>query len=410
MVSEITKQIIDRLPNRMPEVERQQEIGKLVDSMPESDRKALIDQYEMFLIYMRELDATDIELGGSSSLGRVWFRVYGKKKPKEELGLFSIDDSDVICHSLIGERQRGILLQQRSLDFSYHLNHNGNYWRWRASMYFDLGHLALNMRSIMEKIYPFKKLGIHPNIAKTLSLAHEKQGLILITGITGSGKSTTMDSIIDANNQTVDAHIVIIGSPIEKIHQSKKCIVRHREVGRDVLSFKEGAIQALRQDPDIIVVGEMRDAETISTCLEITDTGHKVFSTLHTCSAVETLDRIVAECPTEEQDRIRNRLADVLRVVMSQKLVPTIDGKIALAKEVLLVTASVKAAIRNRNTHEIYQMISESGELGMCTLEQDLKCLYVQRVITKETAMNYANNKNRMQELLEHSQHRAILV
>lgn len=410
MVSEITKQIIDRLPNRMPEVERQQEIGKLVDSMPESDRKALIDQYEMFLIYMRELDATDIELGGSSSLGRVWFRVYGKKKPKEELGLFSIDDSDVICHSLIGERQRGILLQQRSLDFSYHLNHNGNYWRWRASMYFDLGHLALNMRSIMEKIYPFKKLGIHPNIAKTLSLAHEKQGLILITGITGSGKSTTMDSIIDANNQTVDAHIVIIGSPIEKIHQSKKCIVRHREVGRDVLSFKEGAIQALRQDPDIIVVGEMRDAETISTCLEITDTGHKVFSTLHTCSAVETLDRIVAECPTEEQDRIRNRLADVLRVVMSQKLVPTIDGKIALAKEVLLVTASVKAAIRNRNTHEIYQMISESGELGMCTLEQDLKRLYVQRVITKETAMNYANNKNRMQELLEHSQHRAILV
>ena len=410
MVSEITKQIIDRLPNRMPEVERQQEIGKLVDSMPESDRKALIDQYEMFLIYMRELDATDIELGGSSSLGRVWFRVYGKKKPKEELGLFSIDDSDVICHSLIGERQRGILLQQRSLDFSYHLNHNGNYWRWRASMYFDLGHLALNMRSIMEKIYPFKKLGIHPNIAKTLSLAHEKQGLILITGITGSGKSTTMDSIIDANNQTVDAHIVIIGSPIEKIHQSKKCIVRHREVGRDVLSFKEGAIQALRQDPDIIVVGEMRDAETISTCLEITDTGHKVFSTLHTCSAVETLDRIVAECPTEEQDRIRNRLADVLRVVMSQKLVPTIDGKIALAKEVLLVTASVKAAIRNRNTHEIYQMISESGELGMCTLEQDLKRLYVQRVITKETAMDYANNKNRMQELLEHSQHRAILV
>jgi len=234
-------------------------------------------------VYMREVDATDIEIGGNSSAGRVWFRIYGKKKPQQELGFFSIDDSDVICHSLIGERQRNILLQKRSLDFSYHLNYNGNYWRWRASMYFDLGHLALNMRAIMEEIFPFKKLGIHPNIAKVLSLAHEKQGLILITGITGSGKSTTLDSIIDANNGTVDAHVVIIGSPIENIHKSKRCIIRHREVGRDVLSFKEGAIQALRQDPDIIVVGEMRDVETISTCLEITDTGHKVFSTMHTC-------------------------------------------------------------------------------------------------------------------------------
>lgn len=410
MVQEITKKVIEGLPKMMLTVERQEEIGRMVDLLPESDRNAMIEQYEMFLVYMRELNATDIELGGDSSAGRVWFRVYGKKKPKEELGYFSINDSDVMCHSLISSRQREVLLEERSLDFSYQLRHNGNYWRWRASMYFDLGHLALNMRSIMEDIYPFKKLNIHPNIAKVLSLAHEKQGLILITGITGSGKSTTMDSIIDANNQTVDAHIVIIGSPIEEIHKSKRCIIRHREVGRDVLSFKDGAIQALRQDPDIIVVGEMRDAETISTCLEITDTGHKVFSTLHTCSTVETLDRIVAECPTEEQERIRNRLADVLRVVMSQKLVPSLNGKIVLAKEVLLVTPSVKAAIRNKNVHEIYQMISESGELGMCTLEQDLKCLYVQRMISKDTAMDFANNKKRMHELLEHSQHRAIVV
>jgi twitching motility protein PilT len=410
MISEITNRITSNLPKMMMEVDRQREIGRLVESTPQTDRNILVKQYETFLVYMRELNATDIEIGGDSSMGRVWFRVYGKKKPKEELGIFSLDDTDVICHSLIGYEQRDLLLKERSLDFSYHLHHNGNYWRWRASMYFDLGHLALNMRAIMENIYPFKRLGIQPEIARVLSLAHEKQGLILITGITGSGKSTTLDSIIDANNQTVDAHAVIIGSPIEKIHKSKRCIIRHREVGRDVRSFKEGAIQALRQDPDIIVVGEMRDAETISTCLEITDTGHKVFSTLHTCSAVETLDRIIAECPTEEQDRIRNRLADVLRVVMSQKLVPTIDGKIALAKEVLLVTASVKAAIRNRNTHEIYQMISEGGALGMCTLEQDLKRLYVQRIITKDTAIDYANNKKRVQELLEHSQHRAILT
>jgi len=402
MVSDIVKQIISGLPKTLFDVERQAKIGVLVDAAPTSARMTLIQHYEMFLTYMRELNATDIEFGGSSCQGRVWFRTFGKKKARSELGYFSLDESDVMCHCLIGPMQREVLLKERSLDFSYSMDYEGNNWRWRASMYFDLGHLALNMRSIMEDIYPFKKLGIHPNIAKVLSLSHEKQGLILITGITGSGKSTTMDSIIDANNQTNDAHIVIIGSPIEKIHQSKRCIIRHREVGRDVISFKDGAIQALRQDPDIIVVGEMRDPETISTCLEITDTGHKVFSTLHTCSAVETIDRIVAECPTEEQERIRNRLADVLRVVLSQKLVPTIDGKITLAKEVLLVTASVKAAIRNKNTHEIYQMISEGGELGMCTLEQDLHRLFQQRVISKETALDFANNKKRMQELLEH--------
>ena len=129
MVSEITKKILSNLPRNILEVERQMEIGRLVDSAPESDRNALVEQYEMFLAYMRELNATDIELGGSSCAQRIWFRVYGKKKPQEELGLYSIDDSDVMCHSLIGERQRKILLKDRSLDFSYHLNQNGNHWR-----------------------------------------------------------------------------------------------------------------------------------------------------------------------------------------------------------------------------------------------------------------------------------------
>ncbi|MDW7680021.1 MAG: ATPase, T2SS/T4P/T4SS family, partial [bacterium] len=175
---------------------------------------------------------------------------------------------------------------------------------------------------------------------------------------------------------------------------------RHRELGRDVLSFKDGAIQALRQDPDIIVVGEMRDPETIMTCLEITDTGHKVFSTLHTSTAVETIDRIIAECPAIEQERIRNRLADVLKVVVSQKLVPTREDKLTMAKEVLLVDSSVKAAIRNNNTHEIYQMISERGHLGMTTMEQDLVRLYRNRIISKESVYDYANNKKRAHELM----------
>ena len=166
------------------------------------------------------------------------------------------------------------------------------------------------------------------------------------------------------------------------MHKSNVSMIKHREVGRDVLSFKEGVIQALRQDPDIIVIGEMRDPDTIIAALEVTDTGHKVFSTLHTSSAVESIDRIVAEIHPTEQERVRNRLADVLISVVSQKLVPSIDGKRVLAKEVLIVTPSVKAAIKNNNTSEIYMMINQGSQSGMITMEQDLKRLYLKKKIT----------------------------
>jgi twitching motility protein PilT len=222
----------------------------------------------------------------------------------------------------------------------------------------------------------------------------------LITGITGSGKSTTLDSIIDHHNKFDPAHVIIIAAPIEYVHTSNVSLVKHREVGRDVPTFKDGIVQALRQDPDIIVVGEMRDADTIMAALEVTDTGHKVFSTLHTSSATESLDRIIAEVNELEQDRVRNRLADVLISVISQKLVPTIDGKRAMAKEVMVVTPSIKAAIKNNNTSEIYMMINQGGQQGMITMEQDLKRLYMQKRITRETAIVYANNKTRIQQII----------
>jgi twitching motility protein PilT len=278
---------------------------------------------------------------------------------------------------------------------------NGDTVRFRADMYFDLDHLALNMRLISNEIRPFKNLELHSNVARCLSFTHVKQGLTLVTGITGSGKSSTLDTIIDANNKTVDAHIVIIGAPIETVHRPQRCIIRHREVGRDVMSFKEGTVQCLRQDPDIIVIGEMRDPDTIDTALEVTDSGHRVFSTLHTGSAVESIDRIIAECPSIEQERVRMRLADVLTCVISQKLVPSLDGKRVLAKEVMMATSSVRAAIKNNNTGEIYQMINEGGAEGMITLEQDLRRLFRQRRISRNEAMDYANNKKRMSELLE---------
>ena len=380
--------------------ERQMAIGQLISELSDQERDALRLVVDHWLEKMVDLEASDIDVGSNGCGERVWYRVFGFKRPCDEMGEYTLAESDVLLLNILMERQKEYLIEWRNLDFSYMIDYEGTQVRFRGDMYFDLDHLALNMRMISNKIYPFKDLGFHPNIARSLSLTHVKQGLILLTGITGSGKSTTMDSIIDANNQTVDAHIVIIGSPIENIHKPHRCIVRHREVGRDVMSFKEGAVQSLRQDPDIIVIGEMRDPDTILTALEITDSGHKVFSTLHTASAVESIDRIIAECPVAMQERVRMRLADVLTAIVSQKLVAGLDGRLILAKEVLLVNSSVRAAIKNNNTGEIYQMIFESQEQGMTTIEQDLFRLYRLKRISKDNAMNFANNKKRLTDLL----------
>lgn len=313
------------------------------------------------------------------------------------------DESTTLIVSLLNKNQCGSLLDKRNLDFSYTFFYSkqSKDVRFRADAYFDLDSLALNMRAISATVRPLESLDFHPFAVKMMSHNYMKFGLSLVTGITGSGKSTTLDAIIDYHNKFDSAHVVIVAAPIEYVHKSQKCIVRHREVGRDVLSFKEGVIQALRQDPDIIVIGEMRDPETIMAALEVTDTGHKVFSTLHTSSAVESLDRIIAEVSPSEQERVRYRLADVLVSAVSQKLVPSTDGKRVMAKEVLIVTPSVRAAIKNNNTSEIYMMINQGSQQGMVTMEQDLIRLYQQKRITKENAVGYANNKTRMLQLLK---------
>ena len=398
----ILKETAAHLPQSLQGLERQMMIGDVLTRMDETSKSKLLTMVNYFLNRMLSVNASDVDMGGYGSQGFVWFRVYGVKKPDPSLGRYAPDEMNVLILGTIGERQRSFLYENRNLDFSHMMIlETGDFRRFRADAYFDLDQVALNMRAINNTIRPYKSLELHPNVTRALSLAHTKDGLCLITGITGSGKSSTLDSIIDANNHSVDGHIVVIASPVEYVHKSDKCIIRHREVGRDVLSFKEGAVQALRQDPDIIMVGELRDPDTIITALEITDSGHKVFSTLHTASAVESIDRIIGETPPVEQERVRNRLADTLRCVMSQKLVPSIDGKRVLAKEVMLATPSVRAAIKNNNTGEIYQMVSEGAEQGMMTLEQDLKRLYLQKKISLETAMNYANNKRRLQQLLQ---------
>ncbi len=391
------------IPKFLPSEERLLFIHKeIIGQLSESERTIFREFLDGCLKEMRELSASDIDMGGWGSNRRIWLRIHGAKKPMEQYGVFEVFEFDILILSILTDNQRETLLSQRNLDISYHFQgSDGKYYRQRANVHLELGALALNMRAISEKIFSYQAYGFHPNVTKVLSLVHTKEGLILVTGITGSGKSTTLDAIVDLNNQSIDAHIIIIASPVEFVHRSQRCIIRHREVGRDTQSFKQGTIEALRQDPDIIVIGEMRDPETIMSALEVADSGHKVLSTLHTSSAIESIDRIIGEVPSEEQDRVRNRLADVLRCVISQKLVPSKDGKRILAKEIMLMAPNIRSAIKNNNTSEIYQMMRDGLKNGMTTLEQDLKNLVEMNRITPETAMDFANNKRMLQQLMQ---------
>jgi twitching motility protein PilT len=401
------KQILTAFTAKIPTTilgpERVRYIIEHINELQVEEKMPLLNLINNILGTMIDRQASDIEIGGYGAQNFVWMRIFGKKERVKDLPQFSEDEASTLIISLLNKTQCDMLLSQRNLDFSYSFKYDKvlAIVRFRADAYFDLDSVALNMRYIQARIRPIESLDFHPFAIKMMSHNYIKFGLSLITGITGSGKSATLDAIIDYHNDSDPCHIVVIASPVEFVHKSRVSIIKHREVGRDVTSFKDGVIQALRQDPDIIVIGEMRDPETILSALEVTDTGHKVFSTLHTSSATESIDRIVAEIHPTEQERVRNRLADVLISVVSQKLIPSLDGKRVLAKEVLIVTPSVKAAIKNNNTSEIYMMINQGAPQGMITMEQDLLRLYAERKISKENAVSYANNKTRILQLMK---------
>jgi twitching motility protein PilT len=412
-----TIQILKKYAAQIPEyyfgIERIIFLDSLVKEISVEERHMLNTYVNQILKIMLIREASDLELGGFGSEGYVWLRIYGTKNKVIELPKLSFDESALLILNLITEKQRGLLLKNRNLDFSYSYDYaNGisqgqsigeDRIRFRADAYFDVDTIALNIRSILPKLRRLENLGFHPNLIRVLSFNYVKQGLVLVTGVTGTGKSTTLDAIIDWHNENVNAHIVTIASPLEYVHKSKKCIIRQREVGKDVLSFRDGVVQALRQDLDIMVIGEIRDADTIIAALEVTDTGHKVFSTLHTSSTVESIDRIIAEVNESEQARVRHRLADVLTAVISQKLVPDLKGQLTLAKEVLIVTPNVRAAIKNNNSDEIYMMINQAADLGMITMEHDLKILHETKKISYDTAYKFANNKVFFKQITGHS-------
>jgi len=406
---EILKKHSSKIPEHYFGIDRLIFLDSILKEITFEESRILTRYVNYLLKIMLLREASDLELGGFGSEGFVWLRIYGNKNIVSELPKLNFDESALLILNIITEKQRALLFKNRNLDFSYTfdytkglnqgISNEENLIRFRADAYFDVDTLALNIRSILPKLRKLENLGFHPNLIRVLSFNYLKQGLVLVTGVTGTGKSTTLDAIIDWHNQNVNAHIVTIASPLEYVHRSKKCIIRQREVGKDVLSFRDGVVQALRQDLDIMVIGEMRDEDTIIAALEVTDTGHKVFSTLHTSSTVESIDRIIAEVGESEQARVRHRLADVLTAVISQKLVPDLNGQLTMAKEVLIVTPNVRAAIKNNNSDEIYMMINQAADIGMITMEHDLKLLYETKKISYDTAYKFANNKTLFKQI-----------
>ena len=299
----------------------------------------------------------------------------------------SSDDVETLLFPMLSNEQRRRLEQEWELDFSYGIQ---GLSRFRVNFYKDKGNYAAAFRVIESIVPSFEKLGLPDIVRKT---AEKPRGLILVTGPTGSGKSTTLASMIDYINTTRSEHILTIEDPIEFVHTSKKSVVHQRELGQDTRSFANALRSALREDPDIILVGEMRDLDTIALALTAAETGHLVFGTLHTASASQTIDRIIDVFPEGQQQQIRIQLSNSLIAVFAQTLLPRLQqdgskkGRI-MAQEIMLVTPAISNLIRESKAAQIYSTIQTSHGLGMQTLEMALRDLYLQKFITLEDALS----------------------
>lgn len=309
------------------------------------------------------------------------------------------DDVESLIFPMLSNEQRRTLEQSWELDLSYGIHGLG---RFRVNVYKDKGSYAAAFRTINTVIPNFESLGLSTIVKK---ITEKPRGLILVTGPTGSGKSTTLASMIDYINENRSEHILIIEDPIEFVHYSKKSIVHQRELGQDTRSFANALKSALREDPDIILVGEMRDLETIGLALTAAETGHLVMGTLHTSSASQTIDRIIDVFPEAQQQQIRIQLSSSLLGVFSQTLLPKLEddgvtkkGRV-MAQEILIVNSAIANLIREGKTAQIYSAIQTGSQYGMQTLETALKDLYVHSKITLDDALNKSQRPEEFKRL-----------
>lgn len=295
----------------------------------------------------------------------------------------SKEDTLQMAREITGDKKFKILEEKGEVDLSVSIQ-SGN--RFRVNAYKQRGNYAIAIRTIISQIPSFKTLGL-PNIVA--SFAEKHKGLVLVTGPTGSGKSTTLASLIDIINSTQERHIITLEDPIEYVHNHKKGIVNQREIGNDTETFNSALRAALRQDPDVILVGEMRDPETVSIALTAAETGHLVFSTLHTVGSAKTIDRIVDMFPAEQQQQVRTQLSTVCEGVISQQLIKTIDGRNRVAAlEVMVTTPAIRNLIRENKIYQIKNIIQTGSKIGMKSMDQELVNLFRQGRISKESALS----------------------
>jgi len=310
-------------------------------------------------------------------------RLHGALRPMEGVGTLDNETLRDLVYGILTQAQREQFEAEHELDTSHEIAHVG---RFRVNVCVQRGSIAVALRPIPNMIPDLEALGLPEAVG---AFAHLRRGLVLVTGPTGSGKSTTLAALIDVVNRTRPLHVVTVEDPIEFIHAHKRAIVTQREVGADTRSFAEALRRALRQDPDVILVGEMRDLETISTALTAAETGHLVLATLHTQDAPSTIDRVVDVFPPSQQEQIRIQLAASLAGVVTQQLVPTADGGARrVAAEVLVCTPAVRNLIRGAKTHQIHSLMQTGAQYGMQTMDQSLARLVREGVVSEGVAVD----------------------
>lgn len=321
-------------------------------------------------------------------------RINGKLITMEGVKLLPADTMEIAIH-VMNEKQRQHFEEYGEVDMSFAIAGEG---RYRVNIYKQRGSIAMAFRLVGTDIPTPESLGVPESV---VDLYQKKRGLVLVTGPTGSGKSTTLASIIDTINNNREAHVITLEDPIEYLHQHKKSIVNQREIGLDSTNYARALRAALREDPDVILVGEMRDFETISTAITAAETGHLVFSTLHTIGAASTVDRIIDVFPPHQQQQIRVQFANVLEAVVSQQLIPTIGGNGRVAAfEVLHNNTAVRNLIREGKTHQLTSIMQTNRKAGMMTMDDALAQLYNEMKIDREMALQFAQDQDSIKNKL----------
>ena len=358
---------------------------------PEPDPRTTGVPIATLLSAVLEQGASDLHLTAGSPPA---IRVNGSIRRLDEHPVLTPDDLQNMIYSILSQKQRERLEAQQELDTSYSLPGKA---RFRVNVYYQRDSLGAAFRLIPFEIKTVEELGLPPQVE---SLARVPRGLVLMTGPTGSGKSTSLAALVDIVNRERDAHIMTVEDPIEFLHQHKRALVNQREVGHDTQSFANALKHALRQDPDVILVGEMRDLETIQTALTAAETGHLVFGTLHTQDAPQTVDRIIDVFPPFQQQQVRVQVASSLQGVVTQQLLPLADGSgRAVAAEVLVVTPAVRNLIREAKVHQIYSSMQAGGKYGMQTMDAALAGLVTAQKITYEAAVDAAHDVTELNRL-----------